>query len=663
MKQSFKTAVLNSMQQSLILAIADGFHERLFHNAIGFGKEDTRRVTEDVGKPVSWLPFVGNYATIPELLRTLEARENFKSKDNISELKLSENSINELKNKLCLLYELGPGSLLEEFVDKEESETSGRPIPYETYLEELSARLGTHPISTYWLLTEGINQQGWRCLSEEKRFIEDRFTVIVLHLLGHRWPRQIKVGESLPEWADEDGVIPISVGGHGEATLSDRVKQRAIAEFSTETINKIEGEFALLVGEPLVEWLSRSFYPRHVSQFKKRPIAGHLETTTTGRRPGDPAFSCLIYYHRLDADLLPKIRSQYIRDLRRGYETEQRTLRQMSSRTTDQDARLLQLDAWLDELNSFAENLEQVSVYGFGDSPALEAQLRQYAIDEAMQSLKAVWLRRLAGAVAGGPLREWQLRADKTGIHPELGDWIATAMDNLHHHCASVGANSPQVSKLKTDPDARALAAVIGTHATQMVKQAISLACDVWFNDLDSNVLRPRLDKLNELKAHVAKREEQLADLDAHETRVRYDAEQAIKSLKARIKKLTKERNAKRKKAKELREHIEGWIYPEAVGWTEWLGTQALFDKFASSDGQKSPPHTIADFVVQESRYDPDINDGVRVNIAPLQRAGLLAADVLPAKDVDKAIANRADWRADERRWCREGKLPRPGWW
>lgn len=40
-----------------------------------------------------------------------------------------------------------------------------------------------------------------------------------------------------------------------------------------------------------------------------------------------------------------------------------------------------------------------------------------------------------------------------------------------------------------------------------------------------------------------------------------------------------------------------------------------------------------------------------------------MAADVLAAKDVDKAIADRAEWRADERRWAREGKLPRPGWW
>ncbi len=56
-------------------------------------------------------------------------------------------------------------------------------------------------------------------------------------------------------------------------------------------------------------------------------------------------------------------------------------------------------------------------------------------------------------------------------------------------------------------------------------------------------------------------------------------------------------------------------------------------------------------------------NDGVRVNIAPLQKAGVLAADVLAKKDLDKAIADRAEWRADERRWCREGTLPHPGWW
>jgi hypothetical protein len=86
-------------------------------------------------------------------------------------------------------------------------------------------------------------------------------------------------------------------------------------------------------------------------------------------------------------------------------------------------------------------------------------------------------------------------------------------------------------------------------------------------------------------------------------------------------------------------------------------------DKWTSREGKSPQPKTGDEFYAQEKRYDPDINDGVRVNITPLQKAGLLAADVIAKKDVEKAIADRAEWRADERRWCREGKLPKCGWW
>jgi hypothetical protein len=92
------------------------------------------------------------------------------------------------------------------------------------------------------------------------------------------------------------------------------------------------------------------------------------------------------------------------------------------------------------------------------------------------------------------------------------------------------------------------------------------------------------------------------------------------------------------------------------------LGGEPL-DAWTSRDGVQPPAPDRDAFLAQEGRYDPDINDGVRVNIAPLQKAGLLPADVIAAKDLAKAIADRAAWRADERRWCREGKLPRPGWW
>jgi hypothetical protein len=63
----------------------------------------------------------------------------------------------------------------------------------------------------------------------------------------------------------------------------------------------------------------------------------------------------------------------------------------------------------------------------------------------------------------------------------------------------------------------------------------------------------------------------------------------------------------------------------------------------------------------QEQAWRVDLNDGVRVNIAPLQLAGLLASDVFKAADAWKALADWARWRSDERRWVRAGKLPRCG--
>jgi SAM-dependent methyltransferase len=86
-------------------------------------------------------------------------------------------------------------------------------------------------------------------------------------------------------------------------------------------------------------------------------------------------------------------------------------------------------------------------------------------------------------------------------------------------------------------------------------------------------------------------------------------------------------------------------------------------DRWTSRDGRAPPPASREAFLAEERRYLPARDDGVRVNLAPLQRAGLLAADVLAPNDLAPALADRARWRAEERRLCREGKLDRPSYW
>ena len=196
-----------------------------------------------------------------------------------------------------------------------------------------------------------------------------------------------------------------------------------------------------------------------------------------------------------------------------------------------------------------------------------------------------------------------------------------------------------------------------------MLNHSLKCACTVWWKQFDDTVLDPLKQQVKEMKnerkdikvrlgCEPAPEPDEVMALKLRDRQLRED----IKPIEKQIKRL-------KAKATGLRKTIESWTSDEPLTWEPWLTEQSLFDEVTSLDGQKSPPETITAFVSQESAYIPDINDGVRVNIAPLQKASILAADVLAKKDVDKAITDRAEWRADERRWVRQGKLPKCGWW
>src|SRR5581483_3098201 len=140
------------------------------------------------------------------------------------------------------------------------------------------------------------------------------------------------------------------------------------------------------------------FFRNHISQFRKCPIAWQLQSTPEAvggasargartkrktRADRSPIFSCLVYYHRLDHQLLGTIRTQYAHPMRLRMETELRELERIDAktRTLEQEERRADLLVRIDELKEFESRLERVEVAGF-DSEALSRIVGKEPLDK-----------------------------------------------------------------------------------------------------------------------------------------------------------------------------------------------------------------------------------------------------------------------------------------
>jgi hypothetical protein len=700
----------------------EAWGEALVFDAYQIRSHGRRVIEKMTGEPSGNFPIVPYRSEFIDISTTVENWGDLmpRLQSRVTAVDLSDEQdsrlIEKLKSLFCSDLNSEYINQIETFDDDsdegEESSASQTPIPSQSPIDDLSRQLAIHPRTICTIVNAGMLNGGWIFRPQQLQHWSDRVSMMLLQLLGHTWPAAEHIRETVAKHVDDDGIIPVVIV-EKEPTLQDLVIQLLHQ-------SKVDSpHFAEIAGKPIDDWITVDFFKHHINQFRKRPIAWQIQSSGFTNRM-TPAFACFAYYQRVDLDTIPKIRSQYTRPLNLRFETEMRGISAtpVANRTDGQAKRTFELEEAIRELQAFDENLASVARSGFGPARLLPT-LRQYAFDDAMLSMKAFWLQRLsellsqsAGDQAGNgvrnlsPLDDWKDQAIRTELHQDLAEWIGEALSHLNYFCSQVGPNAPDAKQTPEDPTAGDFGSLIQAEITTMQTDSMRLACGVWWGKFDAAVLAPIRERLKILKAEqkelnaaikedrqpvlVAEKvpEESAEDGDSDAACVADDMplfgnDQAfeqtteltkaamtarLKEVKAKIKKFTEEMDAKAGKAQAIRDSIQAWRLPDPIPDSLDFRPSSptlppLFDQVSSLDERRAPPKTIAEFIAQESLYAPDINDGVRVNIAPLQKAGILAADVLAAKDVDKAIADRAEWRADERRWVREGKLPQPGWW
>ena len=124
---------------------------------------------------------------------------------------------------------------------------------------------------------------------------------------------------------DVDGIVPASdmfIEGKKEPGLATRVIEKLKQEFGEENLHKIEIEITQTLNTSIEEWFEKEFFNYHTTLYRLRPIIWQLssEKFRQGRR--GPAFTCFIYWHKLDEDTIPKVRQLYLRPVLNAVKAE-----------------------------------------------------------------------------------------------------------------------------------------------------------------------------------------------------------------------------------------------------------------------------------------------------------------------------------------------------
>ena len=170
---------------------------------------------------------------------------------------------------------------------------------------------------------------------------------------------------------DDDNIIPIINGDtrYFEDDVMLRFEEFLKVAFSEDYLGENIDFIAEAIGkkanessrETIRKYFVNKFFEDHCKMYKKRPIYWQF---TSGK---NKAFSCLVYQHRIDKNLLSKMRIDYVQPLQNKLEIEQKDLIDiLESDATKKDKRdaekkLKLLEKQIDELKVFHEKLRHMA--------------------------------------------------------------------------------------------------------------------------------------------------------------------------------------------------------------------------------------------------------------------------------------------------------------
>jgi len=124
---------------------------------------------------------------------------------------------------------------------------------------------------------------------------------------------------------DADGIVPSNdmfIEGKKEPGLATRVIEKLKEEFGEENLHKIENEINQVLNMTIEEWFEKEFFNYHTTLYRLRPIIWQLSSEKFRQGRGNPAFTCFIYWHKLDEDTIPKVRQLYLKPVLNAVKAE-----------------------------------------------------------------------------------------------------------------------------------------------------------------------------------------------------------------------------------------------------------------------------------------------------------------------------------------------------